>query len=147
MPWSTFLTKKRAGALLLHIADCLENSDVDSAAGLVSQGLRWLLLEVEALADPDLAWRVTFLGDPATVVRPVCAAGGLDLGGGLQDPTQITAVVGLAKDMEILQQGQGDEAGAGAQGSSRGSGGKGRGGARAKATGRPYLAQDLAPGL
>ena len=102
IPWRTFNTMKKIAYLLLHMMDAFERGDLPRAKGLCAQGLRWLSLSVEQSRDPAMAWRLTFLPDPLAMVHPTAVTEGIDLNNSLHDPQQITATIGMARDMELL---------------------------------------------
>jgi hypothetical protein len=121
IPWGTFNTAKRAFALLCSVADSLELGDLEAARGRVAQGCRWLVLAFDTPRDPTISWRLTFLPDPVPIVSPSRSAVGLDLNASILEPSQLTATLGMARDLELLNKRM---AGNGAEG---GGGGKSRG--------------------
>lgn len=52
--------------------------------------------------DPLLAWRLTFLPDPVPMSQPRRSPGGLGLNSSILDSSQLTAVLGMARDMDLL---------------------------------------------
>jgi hypothetical protein len=49
-----------------------------------------------------VAWRLNFLADPVPLSTPSRAAVVFDLNGSFMDPAQITATLGMTRDMDLL---------------------------------------------
>ena len=96
---------------LCAIADAFDKNELDLARGRAMQTLRWLVLHLEVPRDPLVAWRLAFLPDPMNIICPVST---VDLNDTLLNPNQLTATLGLARDLELLTKRLG---GGGAQGS------------------------------
>jgi hypothetical protein len=102
LPCGTFVTLKRALYVLFELLDYEEAEDWARVKGLTAQAIRWLILQLFVPQRPDLAWRMTFLPDPL-MIQCVRASDSPDLiDGALQDPRQITACLGLAKDLQTI---------------------------------------------
>ena len=102
LPFSTFLTKKRAFALFAEIGEAQLQGDHRLAMGLTGQAMRWLALSL-CLREEESAWRVTFQHDPAST-HTVAPPRKPDLfTGHLQDVRQVTALCGLLRDEDNLQ--------------------------------------------
>ena len=99
LPCGTFVTVKRCLLIFLELIDFCRKEEWEKVCGLVAQATRWLVLQLFVPSRPDLAWRMTFLTDPLPI-QCVRANESPDLiDGALQDPRQITAVLGLHKDL------------------------------------------------
>jgi hypothetical protein len=100
------------------------------------QAMRWLALSLY-VKDPLIAWRLTFLPDPLPMNTPGRAAC-FDLNSSFLEPGQLTASLGMSKDMEALAKRMGA---AGSGGGGTGSGGgagreKNKSGPKAKVKGK-----------
>ena len=101
--WGMFNTAKRCYSVLAAVAAALESGNGGLARGTCMPGMRWLVLSVQAPKDPQLAWKLTFLQDPVPIVSPQKVGTGIDINNSVLDPSQLTAVIGLSKDLELLQ--------------------------------------------
>jgi hypothetical protein len=85
------------------IADAMESGDLSLCRGRIAQTLRWLALSIDCPKDQLVAWRLTFLADPVPVVTPTRAgSGGFDLNASMLDPAQVTASLGMSRDMDLM---------------------------------------------
>ena len=74
------------------------------AKGRLVQAMRWILLHLEiGHRDSATPWKLTFLQDPTGLVHPAKGNSQLDLNASLLCTSQLTAIVGLSKDLELLQ--------------------------------------------
>jgi uncharacterized coiled-coil protein SlyX len=102
LPCGTFVTLKRALYVFFELLDFMEAEDWAQVKGLTAQAIRWLILQLFVPGRPDLAWRMTFLPDPL-MIQCIKTSDSPDLiDGALQDPRQITACLGLAKDLQTI---------------------------------------------
>ena len=120
------MTVKRALALLLYMAEAARNNNMALVKGYIAQGLRWLSLFLHIPHRPDMAWKMTYLPDPANI-QCVKLADCWDLmDGALLDPRQLTALLGQVKDLKtILERTKGKGKGKGKKGSDSAGGGWG----------------------
>ena len=102
LPFGSMNTRKRVALLLFTILDEIESENWSMAKGLLVQGLRWLVLDLENPRDGLTSWRLTFLPDPVPLVCPQKTSSQLDLNNSLLDPGQLTATLGMSRDMELL---------------------------------------------
>ena len=102
LTFGTFNTKKKSAAIFLAILDAFDLEDVPKARGLAMQALRWLVLDLEAPRDPQMSWRLTFLPDPLSVICPTRASSQLDLNSTILDIGQLTATMGISRDMDLM---------------------------------------------
>jgi len=112
LPFGTMNNRKRMALVLLTAMDELESGNVPYAKGLLAQAMRWIILDLENPRDSLTSWRLTFLPDPVPMVTPTKPSGGLDLNNSLLDASQLTATMGMSRDMELLTKrlkGQKDE--------------------------------------
>jgi len=112
LPFGTMNNRKRMALVLLTAMDELESGNVPCAKGLLAQAMRWIILDLENPRDSLTSWRLTFLPDPVPMVTPARPSGGLDLNNSLLDAAQLTATMGMSRDMELLTKrlkGQKDE--------------------------------------
>jgi hypothetical protein len=100
--WGSFATAKRAFAAFAAIAESMDKEDWGRARGLTMQAMRWLVLSIESPKDPATAWRLTFLADPANLSCPSRGSQGIDLNATFLCPHQLTATIGLGRDLEML---------------------------------------------
>ena len=129
MPFKSFATKKRAFRGLAEVGQLLLEDRIDEAKGLVAQLLRWIAFSL-LIRHEEAAWKLVIdVPDPvADTVESVPTGTGL-LEQGLQDPRQLTALVGLLKDEGVMAQRLGFTAQSiGGNGSGSGAGGGGSGG-------------------
>jgi hypothetical protein len=101
-PFKSFATVKRCFALLASIADSCEQDDFKLVKGQVAQGLRWLTMNCAVPQDPNLSWRLTYEPDPMMIQHMDRAGSSLDLNCTVLDAQQLTSVLGLSKDLELL---------------------------------------------
>ena len=102
LPFESYNTLKRTACLLLHLAQAAESRDLELKRGLTAQGLRWIALALECPHDPLMAWRMTFLMDPTPLTHPRRTSTTLDLNSSILEPGQLTAVLGVARDLDLL---------------------------------------------
>jgi len=102
LPFGTMNNRKRQALVMLTALDELECGNVGYAKGLLSQAMRWIILDLENPRDSLTSWRLTFLPDPVPLVTPARPSGGLDLNNSLLDAGQLTATLGMSRDMELL---------------------------------------------
>jgi hypothetical protein len=105
LPWGTLATAKRAFAALAQVADALDQGNLPLAHGRVAQGMRWLVMHLEVRQrDPCLAWRMMFTPDPVHIIHVNRQSSqlNLDINNSVLCPAQLTSVVGLSRDMELL---------------------------------------------
>ena len=102
LPFGTMNNRKRVALVLLTVLDEMEDANYAAAKGLLSQAMRWIVLDLENPRDALTSWRLTFLPDPVPMVTPVRSPGGLDLNNSLLDAGQLTATLGMSRDMELL---------------------------------------------
>jgi len=102
LPCGTYNTVKRVLAVFLEVMDGFIRDDLPHVRGVLAQAIRWLVLFLYVPSKPDLCWKVTFLQDPLPLhtVRLDQAPDILD--GALQDPRQLTSIVGLQKDLAAI---------------------------------------------
>ena len=103
LPFGSFVSMKRFFALLAEVTQALLASNHELALGLCTQGLRWVALHLDMPSQPDLAWNITFLPDPRATVCVDRAFAANILNEGLQDARQLTSVLGMAKDLELIR--------------------------------------------
>jgi len=102
LPFGTMNNRKRLALVLLTALDEMESENYAMARGILAQAMRWVILDLENPRDSLTSWRLTFLPDPVPIVTPVRGSGGLDLNNSLLDPGQLTATLGMSRDMELL---------------------------------------------
>jgi hypothetical protein len=102
LAWGSFATATRAFAVFAAIAESMDKEDWGRARGLTMQAMRWLVLSIESPKDLATAWRLTFLADPASLSCPSRGSQGIDLNAMFLCPHQLTATIGLGRDLEIL---------------------------------------------
>ncbi len=66
------------------------------------QAIRWVVLDLENPRDALTAWRLTFLPDPVPMQTPTRSTAGLDLNNTLLDASQLTATLGMSREMDLL---------------------------------------------
>ena len=101
LPFGSHVSLKRAFMVFCEVADALKSGKGELALGLLAQAMRWIAMALAMPQQPDLAWQLCFLPDP----RGVACAENKDMDWiqeGLQDPRQLTAVIGLRKDMQSI---------------------------------------------
>jgi len=101
LPCGTYNTTKRCLACLLEIMEYQATGQEELARGMTAQMLRWLSLSLFA-PNPELAWRVTFLADPMGIVCQDRSKSMSIMENGLSDPRQITAVMGMTRDLDTV---------------------------------------------
>jgi hypothetical protein len=99
LPWHTISFKRMCAVML---AQSFETNDMALAKGLNAQCVKWLIMSTMRVKDPNLAWPSTFLSDPQNITHPVGHHDELDLNSTVQDPSQITALVGVSHDVDLL---------------------------------------------
>jgi len=102
LPFGTMNNRKRMALVLLTVLDEMEMNNAAMARGLVVQALRWIILDLENPRDSLTSWRLTYLPDPVPLTGPTRASAGLDLNHSLLCPAQLTATLGMSRDMELL---------------------------------------------
>ena len=102
MPFGSFATLKRVFYLFTHMMEAFEVDDLPRARGLTAQGMRWVALALDTSNDPLTGWRMTFLPDPIPLAMPARTSITLDLNSTILCPEQLTAILGLGRDLELL---------------------------------------------
>jgi hypothetical protein len=104
LPFGTFLTFKRAFKLLCEIGDALQRGRSEYALGMCAQGMRWTVASIAPGVCPNLAWNLTMLPDPLGLpcTTQVAATAETLLSEELQDPRQISAVIGKRVSIEAV---------------------------------------------
>ena len=102
LPFGTMNNRKRVALILLSVLDEMENDNLPMVRGLLVQAMRWIILDLENPKDALTSWRLTFLADPVPLVTPSRGNTPLDLNNTLLDPGQLTATLGMSRDMELL---------------------------------------------
>lgn len=133
LPFESYMTLKRTACLLLHLAQAGEQRDFELMRGLTAQGIRWIVTALECPHDPLMAWRMTFLMDPTPLTHPRRTSTNLDLNSSVLDPSQLTAVLGVARDLDLLSRRLGSPGGGGGAALAQEAGGGGDPAAKAKA--------------
>jgi hypothetical protein len=103
MPFGIHITKKRAFQVFAEIANAIDMNDAKRIRGLTAQALRWLTLDLDSPKDPEMAWRMMYMKDPMSRVCPSREAVEIDFNSSILDPRQLTSVLGLSRDLELLQ--------------------------------------------
>jgi hypothetical protein len=103
LPCGSFATVKRALFLLLSIMEHQRRGRDAAARGLTAQGIRWLTASLYTKSR-ELVWKFTYLSDPFAL--KCVEKGDVGVGGALEnallDPRQVTAVLGLFKDLDEI---------------------------------------------
>ena len=82
------------------MAEAARNNNMALVKGYIAQGIQWLSLFLHIPHRPDMAWKMTYLPDPANL-QCVRIADCWDLmDGALLDPRQLTALLGQVRDLE-----------------------------------------------
>ena len=103
LPFGTFLTLKRCFVLLCSIGESLRAGQGELALGSVAQGLRWIAMHLHCPSQPELAWGLTYLPDPKSTICIGREVSSDMLNESLQDPRQLTALLGLKKDRDSIR--------------------------------------------
>ena len=101
LPFHTYATLKRTFAAVAAIANSLEEENYAMAKARSAQTLRWMALALESPRDPVMAYRLTCLPDPISIVTPSRVTTALDLNSTILSPAQLTATIGLSRDLEL----------------------------------------------
>lgn len=102
LPCSTYATLKRQIFLDLLMLEFFEKESVDNAKGLLAQSLTWKILQLFVPTRPELCWRMTFQQDPQKIICVKSKESPDLIDSAMQDPRQITAVLGLVKDVRSV---------------------------------------------
>ncbi len=104
LPWGSFNTARRAFFAFASIAEAIDTGDLALVQGRTAQAMRWLALSIETSQDPTVSWKLTFLPCPMSSTCPNRnPMSVLDLNSTILCPSQLTSVIGVTRDMELLQ--------------------------------------------
>ena len=101
-PFGTFMTVKRCLTLLLYMAEAAQNNNISLVKGYIARGVRWLNLFLHIPQRLDVAWKMTYLPDPANVQCARITDWWDLMDGALLDPRQLTAPLGQVEDLKTI---------------------------------------------
>ena len=102
LPFGTMNHRKRTSLMLLLMMDEMKAENYTAVKGYLAQTMRWIVMDLENPKDPLTAWRLTFQPDPVPLISPTRTSTQLDLNNSLLCPAQLTATLGIARDMELI---------------------------------------------